>query len=347
MPEPTSVRLQAINRHVRWLLDFRQLDDDTRRAACDEHVSNFQIPQATRSDRSDLHAQVSMAAALVEAVATKVEVQAASRGRVQVARIHDDGWETLYWVTAEERPPYRLVTLGVEQLPREFIHSTEPSVIGSHRVLLVGNSYTFHNEMPAMLVGLASAADEQLEAVTIAAGGATLEQLWDDGTAAARLDDSGPWAAVILQDQSHRPILEPVLTVEYGSRFAALARAHGARPMIFGTWARQDKPEEQDQLDRTYGELAHACGGSLVPVGAAFASVRTTRPDLNLYERDNLHPSLAGSYLAACTLYASLFDQSPVGLPSGPALVAKADVELLQRSAWLAYEGQQPVSPGP
>ncbi|MFR6562828.1 MAG: hypothetical protein ACLUR5_13515 [Eubacterium ventriosum] len=36
-------------------------------------------------------------------------------------------------------------------------------------------------------------------------------------------------------------------------------------------------------------------------------------PDIILYRTDNLHPTVAGSYLAACTIYYRMFNKSPYG----------------------------------
>jgi len=65
----------------------------------------------------------------------------------------------------------------------------------------------------------------------------------------------------------------------------------------------------------------------------AFAAARAKRPELELYQPDKRHPSLAGTYLAASTVYATVFGKSPVGL----SYTAGLDPELaafLQAVAW-------------
>jgi len=51
----------------------------------------------------------------------------------------------------------------------------------------------------------------------------------------------------------------------------------------------------------------------VIAAGLAFARSMAQRPELNLYAADKRHPSLASTYLAACTVYAALFNKSPVG----------------------------------
>ena len=51
----------------------------------------------------------------------------------------------------------------------------------------------------------------------------------------------------------------------------------------------------------------------VIPAGLAFAKAIAKRRDLELYQPDKRHPTLIGTYLAACTTYAALYKKSPVG----------------------------------
>jgi hypothetical protein len=52
----------------------------------------------------------------------------------------------------------------------------------------------------------------------------------------------------------------------------------------------------------------------VIPAGLAFAKAIARRPELELYQPDKRHPTLAGTYLAACTTYAAIQRRSPVGI---------------------------------
>jgi len=71
----------------------------------------------------------------------------------------------------------------------------------------------------------------------------------------------------------------------------------------------------QDTMTSAYTQIADELSAVLSPAGNAFATALTWDSTLNLWQNDNYHPSLEGSYLAACVFYATLFDESPVGLP--------------------------------
>ena len=53
---------------------------------------------------------------------------------------------------------------------------------------------------------------------------------------------------------------------------------------------------------------------------------------INLYQQDGSHPSLTGSYLAACVFYTSLFHKSSVGSAYNPG-IDHADALLIQQIA--------------
>jgi hypothetical protein len=99
------------------------------------------------------------------------------------------------------------------------------------------------------------------------------------------------------------------------------------------TWAYTGKPEMTARLDAAYSGIGHELDAKVVPVGLAFAAVTEQRPDLLLRTPDARHPTPAGTYLAACTFFAALHEESPEGLAYTAGL-DKDDAAYLQRTAW-------------
>jgi hypothetical protein len=122
--------------------------------------------------------------------------------------------------------------------------------------------------------------------------------------------------------------------------YAKRVRDDGAEPVFFMTWAYTGKPEMTAELDKAYSDIGRELGARVVPVGLAFAAVTTERPDLPLRIADARHPTLAGTYLAACTFFAVLYDRSPEGLDYTAGLDAN-DATYLQRIAWRVVEDYQ------
>lgn len=137
-------------------------------------------------------------------------------------------------------------------------------------------------------------------------------------------DDAPRFEVVLMMDCSQCPI-HPRLADGFRTAVAqhcATARRHGARPALLMTWAYADRPEMTNQLADAYRAAGGANDAMVVPAGLAFAAVRAAHPRLALHLEDKAHPSLAGTYLAACTVYATLFGRSPEGLDARAGLDA-------------------------
>jgi len=139
----------------------------------------------------------------------------------------------------------------------------------------------------------------------------------------------------IMMDCSQCPIHPQLKSVfrEYAKKHSDTVRKHGTKPVFFMSWAYADMPEMTAQLAEAYTQAGNDNDAYVIPAGLAFARSVAQKPELNLYAPDKRHPSLAGTYLAACTVYASLFKKSPVGLSYIAGLDA-ATAKFLQTVAW-------------
>ena len=144
---------------------------------------------------------------------------------------------------------------------------------------------------------------------------------------------------VIMMDCSQCPIhpqLKSVFT-EYAKKHSQTVASYGARPIFFMSWAYKDKPEMTAQLAEAYTSAGNANDALVIPAGLAFARAVSKRPELELYQPDKRHPSLAGTYLAACTVLAALTKKSPVGSTYTAGLDAEI-ARFLQTTAWETVE---------
>lgn len=208
------------------------------------------------------------------------------------------------------------------------------------RVLFIGNSYTYFNNLPFMLEGLSSAAGKTVQTHSVTRGGKTLQWHWHNPQTLDILDQ-GHWDFVVLQEQSTRPVNEPEQMRRAVARFASRIRKSGGTPLLYLTWARQHIPAMQDALTKTYLSVAQEFDAWIAPVGPAWAKALADSPELTLHAEDEGHPNILGSYLAACVFYAVLFRETPVQLPAqfrlGPDVTAIIDTSrsrFLQKVAW-------------
>jgi hypothetical protein len=148
----------------------------------------------------------------------------------------------------------------------------------------------------------------------------------------------------VMMDCSQCPI-HPQLQgsfFEQARKNSEIARSQGTRPVFFMSWAYKDVPSMTASLAQAYTQAGKDNNAQVIPAGLAFAGSVAQRPEVELYIADKRHPTLAGSYLAACTTYASLFRKSPVGLAYTAGL-DPAVARHLQTVAWETVQAYDPV----
>jgi len=225
-------------------------------------------------------------------------------------------------------------------------------------LLLVGNSFFYFNDSMHRFVGgmVAEGMPElrgKYRATSVTISGSGLN--WHDMDAYLR-PGSGmasysftadnkvvfnkfdkPFEGVIMNDCSQCPIHPQLKDTfhEYARKHSQTAAKYGAKPILFMTWAYQDAPEMTAQLAEQYTVAGNANDALVIPAGLAFARSVAKSPGLNLYNADKRHPSLAGTYLGAATIYAAVYGKSPVGLKYAGGLDAPT-ARYLQEIAWEA-----------
>lgn len=206
------------------------------------------------------------------------------------------------------------------------------------RVLFVGNSHTFVNDVPGLTAKLAAAANVErpLLAYSEAPGGTSFRMHWEGGRV-QKLLKGAKWDVVVLQDQSVMPNLSKaerdVETLPYAKKLDEAVRESGARTVLFMTWGYQ--PEYPAMLARSrivHQELAGALKAELVPVGTAWERALAKRPGITLWSGDGNHADIRGSYLAACSFFTAFYGLSPVG-NSFTAGIDADEAAFLQRTA--------------
>ncbi len=220
-------------------------------------------------------------------------------------------------------------------------------------MLWVGNSFFyFNNSMHGHLGGLLNASGVRgIRQTSVTISGAGLD--WHDvashfkpGTGMLRYSFTPTndvafntferaYDVVLMMDCSQCPI-HPKLQQAFhdtAAKHAVAVRNAGAEPALFLSWAYQDQPQMTGELAAEYVKAGRANNMRVVPAGPAFAASIAKRPELNLYAPDKRHPSLAGTYLGAAVVMATLFKKSPVGNTYTAGLPADV-AQHLQAVAW-------------
>lgn len=211
------------------------------------------------------------------------------------------------------------------------------------RVLFVGNSYTFVNDLPGTFAALAESGDHRVETDMAAEGGFSLAD-HVQSTATRDKIKASQWTFVVLQEQSQRPAdvkVRETLMYPPARTLVSSIRKHGAEPIFFLTWGHKNGwPENaimtyrdmQQGINNGYLTIARELDAQVSPVGVAWARARKDNPQMNLWQDDGSHPAVQGTYLAACVFYAVIFQESPQGLSYWDGL-SQTDAEWLQKVA--------------
>jgi hypothetical protein len=200
-------------------------------------------------------------------------------------------------------------------------------------VLFIGNSFTQRNNLPGLIAKMADTRGHELRHTLISAGGASLRQHWNAGKA-PRAIESGGYDRVVLQEQSTLPIKNAARFAENVRLFDPAIKAAGSQTVLYLTWARAHAPESQQALTDAYTSIGAELGATVVPAGEAWRRFLAKHREPVLHDKDQSHPALAGSYLAACAFYAVLFEDNPVGIDAEVKGLSADHRALLQTVAW-------------
>ena len=215
-----------------------------------------------------------------------------------------------------------------------------------YKILFVGSSLTYWNKgLDLHIELLVESANLPLviQADKIIKPGAPLETMWED-TKAREMINEGDYDVVVLQDAIHKTDVDTFHA--YTRRFVAEIRETGAEPLLFMTWSRKGITTEE--IGQAYRDIAMELGLDVAPVGFAWQSAMEERPELDMYDSDEIHPSIHGTYLTVNVMYATIFGESPIGLTYLPTedsgVVTEEEATFLQRIAWETvqeYQAQQ------
>lgn len=187
----------------------------------------------------------------------------------------------------------------------------------AYRVLLVGDSLTYTNNLPALLRAVGASQGTPITTETYVAPGGTLAQRWRDGHAADALRKHH-FDAVVLQEtrgqlaclttavQQHKAPCAASLHAH--EEFANLAASSGAKVLLFTTWVKNDR--DQRRINGGMRVLAKQTKGTVFNAAGAIEALHKTQPEVVPYP-DGMHPSTQSSLMLALALYRDLSGKSP------------------------------------
>ena len=217
-------------------------------------------------------------------------------------------------------------------------------------VLFIGNSYTYVNDLPNLVKQIALSFGDTLIHDSSTPGGANFNGHSSSAQTLTKINQQ-QWDYVVLQAQSQEPAFSPFQvsgqTYPYAEQLVDMIGNNFSctEPIFFMTWGRKYGDQQncqnyppictyqgmQQRLRESYLEMAFTDSATCAPVGMAWKKSIEIDSTLNLYIADNSHPSIYGSYLAACTFYATIFKKSAVGSAYWPNAIDSLTALSLQQ----------------
>ena len=192
------------------------------------------------------------------------------------------------------------------------------------RILFIGNSLTYSNDLPAMVCAMARSAGRQATCESVAKPDYGLEEHWNEREAREAI--SRGWDVVVLQQGPSALPESRRLLINYTRRFDSEIKKAGARTALFMVWPSRARRGDFPGVSQSYAAAAKAVTGLLLPAGEAWRGAWAVDPSFPLYSPDGFHPSPMGSYLSALVIYEQIFAAAPPAVPVPASAQPVADV---------------------
>jgi hypothetical protein len=189
--------------------------------------------------------------------------------------------------------------------------STEPAD-ADIRVLFLGNSLTYVNDLPAMVRAIGAADGVKIQTKMMAHPNWGIEDHWEQGDAVAEIA-AGWWDVVVMQQGPSATEQGRVDLLTWTAKFGAVAANNNTCLAMYSVWSSSDRLEDFDDVYAHYKEAADSNNGQFIPAGEAWLHAWAVTPSLQLYGSDGFHPSPLGTYLAALVVYGGVTGRSPAG----------------------------------
>jgi hypothetical protein len=229
-----------------------------------------------------------------------------------------------------------VTSCGCSNAPVEPPPGTRPA---TYRVLFIGNSLTYFNDLPGTVAGLARSANITIHVASVARPNLALIDHVEGSSNALEVIRQEDWNYVVLQQgPSALPLSRDTLVLAT-QMLATRIQAAGARTALLMVWPESSRFAVFDDVRDSYRAAAADVGGLFLPAGEAWRTAWAADPHLPLYGPDGYHPSELGTYLVALVVYEEITGNDSRTLPDQAVVggrdlgAAPSRVRLLQDAA--------------
>ena len=182
------------------------------------------------------------------------------------------------------------------------IYSQDKSI----QILFIGNSLTYTNNLPEIVEHIASDFNETVTTTTLCYPNYALIDHWNDGKLQKYIK-TGSFNYVIIQQGPSSQNEGKQMLLEDGAKIKALCETHGSQLVYFMVWPSKHYYYTFDGVIANHELAANKNRALLSPAGIIWKTYDTYKDLENLYSTDDFHPSKTGSFLAALTLFSTIY----------------------------------------
>jgi hypothetical protein len=226
----------------------------------------------------------------------------------------------------------------------------------SKNILFLGNSYTEVNNLPLLVKNIANSTGKTINYESNTPGGYTLQSHFGNNNSLGKITQ-GNWDFVVLQEQSQIPSFPDNYVntnmFPYAKKLDSLINNNNpcAETVFYMTWGRKNGDASNcptlpivctyigmdDAIKSRYEMMANQNQAIVSPVGAVWRYIRNNYPAIELYSGDESHPSLEGSYAAACAFYTVIFRENPNNITYYPNIDPTAATQIRNATKEIVY----------
>jgi hypothetical protein len=186
------------------------------------------------------------------------------------------------------------------------------------RVLFVGNSFTYFYNLPQVVNSMSEFSEKvHIETRTSLVGGSKISQHLNQekGTQTVEILNNQTFDYVVINDHSLATIDDADSFFEVSKKMVELVRSKNAVPVFMMTWAYHSNPLMIKSIAAAYNDMGKRLEVAVVPCGNLFTEVRKWRPDLNMFDDDDKHPSKHGTYLNGLAFFKYFTNEKTTDIP--------------------------------
>ena len=263
-------------------------------------------------------------------------------------------------------------TSGSDDSESENPHDRDPD--DPYRILFLGNSLVFFNDMPKTFEALTRSQGIPVYVEALTQGSCTMSLFAsttrDIGYQANYKLTTEEWDYVIIEPSRRAtPFEDTVFNAELDAAevLDELTQAAGGETVIYSVWGlntgetgvyHQEGIDAPKDGTHPIGRSAHCNymnyfgeavsrrlgGRKIIRAGYAYENCIARHPlrEINIYHTDEQHPSPAGSYLIACTIYDTIFGEAIGGARYTGSIDASVAVQLQDIADMTMIDGVVP-----